>query len=103
MAVDNVGWDVPVNFGDSRSNGFRDIREADFVSNERADMIEANPNSALGAITVKRQAVQAITVRPKKITNTQPTQHTILVVPMRPTKSNADKSLLSACTTYVLI
>ena len=26
---------VPTKFGDSRSNGFRDIRGADFVSNER--------------------------------------------------------------------
>ena len=38
MAVDNVGsvgMDVPIKFDDSRSNGFRDIRGADFVSNER--------------------------------------------------------------------
>ena len=38
MAVDNVGMDVPIKFGDSSSNGFRgfrDIRRADFVSNER--------------------------------------------------------------------
>ena len=35
MAVDNVGMDVPIKFGDSSSNGFRDIRGADFVSNER--------------------------------------------------------------------
>ena len=35
MAVDNVGMDVPVKFGDSRSNGFRDIQGADFVLNER--------------------------------------------------------------------
>ena len=34
MATDNVGVDVPIKFGDSRSNGFRDIRGADFVSNE---------------------------------------------------------------------
>ena len=34
MTVDNVGMDVHVKFGDSRSNGFRDIRGADFVSNE---------------------------------------------------------------------
>ena len=30
VAVDNVGVDVPVKFGDSRSNRFRDIRGADF-------------------------------------------------------------------------
>ena len=34
-AVDNVGVDVPIKFCDSRSNGFRDIRGAHFVSNER--------------------------------------------------------------------
>ena len=34
-AVDNVGMDVPVKVGDSRSNDFRDIQGADFVSNER--------------------------------------------------------------------
>ena len=38
LAVDNVGMDVCLKFGDSRSNGFRDIGRADFVSNER--MIE---------------------------------------------------------------
>ena len=37
VAVDNVGMDVCVKFGDSRSNGFRDIR-ADFVSNERTNI-----------------------------------------------------------------
>ena len=35
VAVDNVGVDVCGKFGDSRSNGFRDIRGVDFVSNER--------------------------------------------------------------------
>ena len=35
VAVDNVGVDVHIKFGDSRSNRFRDIRGADFVSNER--------------------------------------------------------------------
>ena len=34
-AVGNVGMDVLIKFGDSRSNGFRDIRGADFVSNKR--------------------------------------------------------------------
>ena len=34
-AIDNVGMDVPIKFGNSRSNGFRDIRGVDFVSNER--------------------------------------------------------------------
>jgi hypothetical protein len=37
VAVDNVGVDVHIKFGDSRSNRFRDIRGADFVSNERTD------------------------------------------------------------------
>ena len=35
MAVDNVGMNVPIKFGDSCSNGFRNIRGADFVANER--------------------------------------------------------------------
>ena len=35
--------DVCIKFGDSRSNGFRNIRGADFVSNEQD---EAYPNSA---------------------------------------------------------
>ena len=34
LAVDSVGFDVPIKFGNSTSNGFRDIRGADFVSNE---------------------------------------------------------------------
>ena len=34
VAVEYVGMDVRVSFGDSRSNGFRDIRLADLVSNE---------------------------------------------------------------------
>ena len=34
MAIDYVGMDVHVNFGDSRSNGSLDIRGAGFVSNE---------------------------------------------------------------------
>ena len=45
MAVGNVGMDVPIKFGDSMSNGFPDIRGADFVSNERT-LAEAYPNSA---------------------------------------------------------
>ena len=35
MAVDNIGLDVSVIFGDSRSDGSRDIRGTYFVSNER--------------------------------------------------------------------
>ena len=46
MAVDNVGMDVPIKFGDSRSNDFRDIRGADFVSNERTNIGEPYPNNA---------------------------------------------------------
>ena len=40
LAVDYVGVDVRVKFGDcrSRSNGFRDIRGADFVSKERTNI-----------------------------------------------------------------
>ena len=46
MAVDNVGMDVPIKLGDSRSNGFRDIRGSDFVWNERTNIGEAYPSSA---------------------------------------------------------
>ena len=54
VAVDNVGMDVPIKFGDSRSNGFQDIPGADFVSNERTNegkikrtnIAEAYSNSA---------------------------------------------------------
>ena len=35
VAVDNVGMDVRLKLGDSRSNGFRDIGGTDLVSNER--------------------------------------------------------------------
>ena len=35
VAVNNVGMDVPMKFNDSRSDGFRDIRGAYLVSNER--------------------------------------------------------------------
>ena len=45
MAVDNVGIDVPIKFGDSRSNGFPYIRGALFVSDERT-LAEAYPNCA---------------------------------------------------------
>ena len=51
--IDNVGMDVPVKFGDSRSNGFRNIRGADFTSNERTNIGEAYTNSA------KRERVSA--------------------------------------------
>ena len=50
--IDNVSMDVPIKFGDSRSNGFRDIRGTHFVSNERANIGEAYPNSA-SAISTK--------------------------------------------------
>ena len=46
MAVDNVGTDVTITFGDSRSSGFPDIRGADFVSNERTNIGQGYPNSA---------------------------------------------------------
>ena len=35
VAVENVGVDICVKLGDSRSNGFQNIRGADFVSNEQ--------------------------------------------------------------------
>ena len=37
VGVDNVCTDVYIKLGDSRSNGFRDIRGTDFVSNERTN------------------------------------------------------------------
>ena len=40
VAADHVGVNVHVQFGDSRSNGSRDIRGTDFVLNERANMTE---------------------------------------------------------------
>ena len=47
MAVDNGGRDLPIKFGDgdSSSNSFRDIRGADFVLKERANIGEADTNS----------------------------------------------------------
>ena len=50
MAVDNVGTDVPIKFGDCRSSGFRDIRGAHFVSNEHS---EDYPNSAIQVFRLK--------------------------------------------------
>ena len=44
VAEDNVSMDVRVKFGAYRSNGLRDIRGADFVSNERTN--ESYPTSA---------------------------------------------------------
>ena len=46
--VDNVGVDVSVKLSDSWLDGSRDIRGADFASNERTKMIEAS-NSELNA------------------------------------------------------
>ena len=51
-AVDNVGLDAPVKFGDSTSNGFRYIRGAAFVASERTiertNIAKAYSNSANG-------------------------------------------------------
>ena len=52
MAIDYVGMDVCVEFGDSRSNGSRDIPGADCMSNERTNMTEVYPNSARRLIGV---------------------------------------------------
>ena len=46
VAVDNVGMDVTIKFGDSRINGFRNIRGADCMSNERTNIAEAYSCSA---------------------------------------------------------
>ena len=40
MAVEPISLDICVEFGDSRSNGSRDIRGADCVLNERTNMTE---------------------------------------------------------------
>ena len=40
VAVEYFGMDVREKFGDSRSNGSRDIQGTDFVSNERMKMTE---------------------------------------------------------------
>ena len=37
MAVDNAGMDVPIKFGESRSNFLGGIGGADFVSSERTN------------------------------------------------------------------
>ena len=37
VAIDNVGVDVHIKIGDSRSNRFRDIRGADCVTYERTN------------------------------------------------------------------
>ena len=37
VTVESVGMDVRVKFGDFRSNGSQDIRQADSVSNERTN------------------------------------------------------------------
>ena len=52
VAVDNVGVDVHIKFGDSRSNRFRDVRGADFVTNERN---LGYPNSAKRLIKTRRR------------------------------------------------
>ena len=46
MAVGYIRTDVPVKSGASTSNGFRDNRGADFVSNERTNTIEVYTSSA---------------------------------------------------------
>ena len=54
LAVDNVGVDVHIKFGDSRSNRFRDIRGADFVSNERTnEQDEAYPNKVITTVVIR--------------------------------------------------
>ena len=42
----NIGVKFTIKFGESRSSGFRDIRGAVFVSNERTNIGDAYPNSA---------------------------------------------------------
>ena len=47
VAIDYVGVDIPIKFGDSRSKRSRDIRRAGFVSNERKNEHDkAYPNTA---------------------------------------------------------
>ena len=48
VVVDNAGMDVHVKFGYSRSNGSRDIRGADFVSNEHIKAYHIRQNRHTG-------------------------------------------------------
>ena len=50
MTVDNVSMDVFIKFGDSRQNVFRDIRGADFLSNERTTNERTNIGEAYPSI-----------------------------------------------------
>ena len=53
-AVENVGTDVCVKFGESRSNGCPDILGADFVSNERTNRTKPIPIVQNGVSTQKQ-------------------------------------------------
>ena len=50
--------DVPVKFCDSRSNVCWGIRGADFVSNERTNVIEAYPNSTPKNVPILRKQLR---------------------------------------------
>ena len=58
VAIDNVGVDVSIKFGDSKSNRFRDIRGADFVTYQRT-----NENKPIQIVR------NAIAFRLKKVTD----------------------------------
>ena len=76
MAVDNVGVGVPIKFGDSRSNGFQDIRGADFVSNERT-IERTNEHKMAYSNSAKRDRVS-----PEKLIKT--TEQKCLANPSHP-------------------
>ena len=88
-AVDNVGVDVPIKFGDYRPNGFRDIRGINFVSNERNEHGEVYRNSrnAKGWVSPKnrkrrkkRQCTSSMAYnhRPELCTGAQPLSNSSL-------------------------
>ena len=60
MAIDYVSIDVRVKLSDSRSNGSHDIRGADFVSNERANMTKL--------MSMARKTSQAFRIKITKLT-----------------------------------
>ena len=63
MAVDYVCMDALVKLDDSTSNSFRDIRGADFVSNERTrGSLKINSGSCLELIVSQQEVVTSPSV-----------------------------------------
>ena len=55
VVVEYIGMDVPVKFGDSKSNGSWDIRGADFFTNEWTNMTEAYGIKRLRGVSPEKQ------------------------------------------------